>query len=224
MKLVRVLAASCLLVLGALAWPEVAPELAQTANRLASSILTGGYMSTLEQLTSAIGPRVTGSPAYDHAVDWAAEQFRAAGLSNVHFETFTIPNGWERGPAQARILFPVERTLHIEPVGWSPATSSTGVTAPVVLLDDLSPDAIRNDSRIRDHVLLLDSERYSGDDSAALTPALLAALPLLEKAGARGVLLPDRVPNNVLGDWADIGYGAGKILPLPAAEIGLEDN
>lgn len=36
-------------------------------------------------------------------------------------------------------------------------------------------------------------------------------------------MLPDAVPNNVLGDWLDIDNGKGEILPLPIAEIGLED-
>ena len=43
-------------------------------------------------------------PAYDRAAQWAAARFREAGLTNVRFEDFTLPNGWQRGPAHARSL------------------------------------------------------------------------------------------------------------------------
>jgi Zn-dependent M28 family amino/carboxypeptidase len=36
-------------------------------------------------------------------------------------------------------------------------------------------------------------------------------------------VLPDAVPNNVLGDWLDIDNGTGEIQPLPIAELGMED-
>jgi len=178
-------------------------------------------METLQELADTIGPRVTGSSAYNRAADWGAEQFRAAGLSNVHFESFTIPNGWERGPAQASLVAPIERILHVEPVGWSPATPED-LRASVILLSDLSADSILKNPNFRDRILLLDVERLQqGGD---YTPALMSALPLLAKQGARALLFPDAVPNNVLGDSADIGYVLARVLPLPCVELGMEDN
>jgi hypothetical protein len=179
-------------------------------------------METLEALADSIGPRVTGSPAYNRAADWGAAQFRAAGLTNVHFETFTIPNGWQRGPSQAHLIAPVDRVLHVEPVGWSPSTPGE-VRAPVTLLSDLSATAIQKNPQIRDHIVLLDVERLQSLAND-YTPALMTALPLLAKQGALAVLFPNGVPNNVLGDSADIGIGNARVLPLPCAEIGMEDN
>jgi carboxypeptidase Q len=212
-----------LVLCGAIAFPQITPELKLTTDSLAGSIFTGPYMSTLEELADSIGPRVTGSPAYNRAADWGAAQFRAAGLANVHFESFTIPNGWQRGPAQAQLVAPIERVLHIEPVGWSPSTSGD-LRAPLALLSDLSTGSIQKNAQIRDHILLLDVEQLQAQSSADYTPALLVALPLLAKQGARAVLFPDGVPNNVLGDSSDIGYGVARVLPLPCGELGMEDN
>lgn len=200
---------------------QITPELKETMGRIAGSIFSGPYMETLEELADTIGPRVTGSPAYNRAADWGAEQFRAAGLTNVHFENFTVANGWQRGPARAELVAPITRVLHIEPVGWSPSTPSD-IRAAITLLSNLSVDAIQKNSQIRDHILLLDVDhlQQSGD----YTPALIIALPLLAKQGARAVLFPDAVPNNVLGDSADIGYGQARVLPLPCVELGMEDN
>jgi carboxypeptidase Q len=205
-----------------LAFSQITPELKQTTGRLAGSIFSGPYLETLEELADSIGPRVTGSPAYNRAADWGAAQFRAAGLTNVHFETFTIPNGWQRGPAQAQLVAPLERVLHVEPVGWSPSTPGE-LRAPVTLLSDLSANAIQKNSQLRDHILLVDVERLqslAGD----YAPALMAALPLLVKQGALALLFPDSVPNNVLGDSSDIGIGMARVLPLPCVELGMEDN
>lgn len=50
----------------------------------------------LRALTEQFGGRLTGSPAYRHTAEWAGPQFRAAGVTNVRLEPFTIPNGWGR--------------------------------------------------------------------------------------------------------------------------------
>lgn len=64
-----------------------------------------------EKGVSDLGGRLTGSPAYQRAAEWAAAQFKAAGIKNVRLEPFTIPNGWERGWASGKIVSPVERHL-----------------------------------------------------------------------------------------------------------------
>ena len=48
--------------------------------------------------------------------------------------------------------------------------------------------------------------------------------PRLVGSPGSAILLPNSVPNNVLGDWVDTANARGTVLPLPVAEIGLEDN
>ena len=120
------------------------PDVQQASARLAGSVLVGGHaMKYLEDLTDKFGGRLTGSPAYNHSAEWAAEQFRAMGIKNVKLEPFTLPNGWERGYAHGRILAPVERHLFIESLGWAPSTPAGGVRGEIVKIGDIDSDKIK---------------------------------------------------------------------------------
>src|SRR5882724_10775442 len=85
----------------------------------------------LTYLTERIGPRLTGSGKLEEASHWTAEQFKAAGLANVHLEDWTIANNWTRGPATGRLLAPTEQSLTLATAGWSPSTNGP-VRGPVV--------------------------------------------------------------------------------------------
>ena len=85
----------------------------------------------LTYLTERIGPRLTGSAKLDEASHWTVEQFKAAGLANVHLEDWTIANSWTRGPATGRLVVPTEQVLTLAAAGWSPSTNGA-VRGPVV--------------------------------------------------------------------------------------------
>jgi hypothetical protein len=56
-------------------------EEGQTRSRVAA---------TFNHLTNVIGPRLTGSPAFKQAVDWAEAQLRGYGLAAVHQESWPV--------------------------------------------------------------------------------------------------------------------------------------
>src|SRR5712671_2915748 len=85
----------------------------------------------LTYLTEHIGPRLTGSAKLDEASHWTAEQFKAAGLANVHLEDWTIANSWTREPATGRLVVPTEQILTLAAAGWSPSTNGA-LRGPVV--------------------------------------------------------------------------------------------
>lgn len=85
----------------------------------------GQLKNDLTFLATQIGPRLTGSPQLDQASHWTEDQFKALGLSNVHLESWTIANGWKRGPATGRVLSPVAHELTLATAGWSPSTDGT---------------------------------------------------------------------------------------------------
>ena len=81
-------------------------------------------MANLTYLCDVIGPRLTGSVQLKRANDWTAERMRSYGLSHVHLEGYTIPAGWERGPATARIVEPDNgRTIILASQAWTPGTN-----------------------------------------------------------------------------------------------------
>jgi hypothetical protein len=76
-----------------------------TSRQLAdAAIAAGRSYEYVSELTGTFGSRLTGSNAYERSVDWSVAQFRAAGVTSVTTEPFTIAYGWERGAARGRIL------------------------------------------------------------------------------------------------------------------------
>ena len=115
--------------------------------------------ANLTYLTEHIGARLTGSPNLDQASHWTAEQFKAAGLSNVHLEPWTIANGWTRGPASGQIVAPAEEALTLATGGWSPATKGT-VRGPVVGVNvEKLEDLEQYKGKLRGAIILLNRSR-----------------------------------------------------------------
>jgi hypothetical protein len=203
------------------AQPRSSP--AQTLNRLSASVTNGQSTELLRHLTDDIGSRLVGSPAYERAMQWAAEKFREAGLTNVRFEEFTLPNGWQRGPAQARVVAPVVRPLRVGSVGWGPSTPPGGIRGDLVMVSDLSSAALRSQSaQLKNRIVLVDLEKALPADQPLAFARLRDSYPLFAGFGVQAVLLPHDVPNNVAG-WADTGNARGTVLPLPVGDIGWED-
>ena len=77
----------------------------------------------LTELSDDVGARVTGSAQAQRAVEWGLAKMRAMGLENVHAEKWQLWRGWTRGTAQAELLTPIRRPLHIDSMGWTGSTS-----------------------------------------------------------------------------------------------------
>lgn len=104
----------------------------ETANKLIDASLTdNGGMEKLAYLCDRIGHRLSGSPALDKAIAWAAAQMKADGLTNVETPRVKVPH-WVRGNESASLTEPVNRPLHILGLGGSIATPKKGITAQVV--------------------------------------------------------------------------------------------
>ena len=160
-----------------------------------ASVINGPSTELLQQLTDDIGARLVGSPAYERAAQWAAARFRAAGLTNVRFEEFTLPNGWQRGPAHARILAPVTRSLRVGSVGWGPSTPPGGIRGDLILISDLSPVTLRSQSaQLKNRIVLVDLEKALPSDEPLAFARLRDSYAMLSDLGVQAVLLPHDVP------------------------------
>ncbi|MGO9405404.1 MAG: M28 family peptidase, partial [Terriglobales bacterium] len=205
-----------------LAWAQPPAEMKPVTDRLAASIYNGPSMTTLAELADGIGGRLTASPAYVRATEWAAAKFRSYGIENVRLEPFTIPAGWQRGTATGAMLSPLSRPLHMASLGWAPSTPPGGVQGTVVMVADIGPDVLKSrKDELRGKIVFLDTARINADGYAKTLAKREAAWPIFQKAGVLAVLMPDREKNNVLN--AHAGVWGAKLLPLPAAEIGMED-
>lgn len=68
-------------------------------------------METLSWLTDVYGPRLTNSPEYKQAADWAVSKLKEWGLQNVRLETWGVNNapfgrGWSLKKFSASVTSP----------------------------------------------------------------------------------------------------------------------
>jgi len=96
-----------------------------------AALLDQGGMEKLAYLCDRIGNRLSGSPALERAVTWAAAQMKADGLANVVTPRVKVPH-WVRGNENAALIEPVARPLTIMGLGGSVGTPKRGITAVVV--------------------------------------------------------------------------------------------
>jgi carboxypeptidase Q len=222
MNLRRAIALLVCWAIPVLGWSQQPSEMKPVTDQLAASIYNGPSMTTLGELADGIGGRLTASPAYVRSTEWAAAKFRSYGIENVRLEPFTIPAGWQRGTASGEMLAPLSRPLNLASLGWAPSTPAGGVRGNVVLVADVAPDALRSrEHELRGKIVLLDTSKIMAEGYGKALPKLEAAYVAFQKAGVLAVITPDREKNNVLN--AHGGLWGAKLLPLPAAEVGMED-
>ncbi|MDE3106207.1 MAG: M20/M25/M40 family metallo-hydrolase, partial [Acidobacteriota bacterium] len=181
-------------------------------------LVNGKALEYDRQLTDDVGPRLTGSANYNHAVTWALETLRGLGLSNVHTESFTMPALWEpETPATGSITTPRTQTLHIYSMGWSPSTPPGGVTGEVFYLPTIGAADTFKD-RIAGHIVLIDNDTLGRGAGIA---ALVRDVAHVVEQKPLAVLM---VGTTNGAEVADCLLYDGNISPVPGAQIGQEDD
>jgi hypothetical protein len=80
-------------------------------------------MATLHPLTDIFSPRLTASPTYKAAADWAVQRLAAWGLKDAHLETWDFGHpGWANEHCAAHVEAPYRSHLQVEVVSWTPST------------------------------------------------------------------------------------------------------
>ena len=85
-------------------------------------------MDILSMLTDVHGPRLTNSPGYKRAADYAKATMESWGVQNVHFDTWdeTFGTGWQLKKFSLQNLTPVYSPVIAYPKAWTP-----GIKGPV---------------------------------------------------------------------------------------------
>jgi len=198
----------------------VSPETRSAVRQIVGDIMVNGKAYDYDrQLADTIGPRLTGSDNYVHAVVWAAEQFKSLGLTNVHTEPFTIPATWEpEVAATGRIVEPRLQTLHIYSLGWSPSTPDRGVRGSVAYLKQLTPEGVDAEKdKLDNKIVLVDRDSLGAEPQFS---KILQALDRLRQLHPVAVLLVGG--ENGTESTTALTFD-GAISPYPVAQVGLED-
>ena len=127
---------------GAPAQAAFSPQTLQDMARIQQAALASdfGYQRAAH-LSDNIGPRLSGSPQYQQAAEYIAEQMRQMGLE-VTMEKVMVPH-WVRGKEAAELVeFPGQtpnttQKIVLTALGGSVATPADGIVAPVVVVNSM---------------------------------------------------------------------------------------
>jgi len=187
-------------------------------------------MPELQKLCDEIGPRLTGSMAEEAASRQVIEHMRKIGLQEVHSERWTLPRGWQRGPAAARLVTPFEIPIPIASYGWTGSTPAHRGPVPVVLLrgndvaEHLNSLVQSQASSWRGKALLI------GSDSDQPMLAYSKLLPLLRAATAAHavvVLRHDTRPGDGIVHAEPIAVALPETIDtslIPSVDLPAEDQ
>ena len=90
-------------------------------------------METLRNLTDVHGPRLTGSPGFEDAAQWAIGELNRYGLEKVHLEKWgPFGRAWSLEQSSLELIEPRYSLLTAVPLAWS-ASSNGPVTGELVL-------------------------------------------------------------------------------------------
>src|SRR5271155_363558 len=161
----------------------------------------------LTELSDDVGARVTGSPQAHKAVEWGEAKMKAMGLENVHAEKWQLWRGWTRGTAQAELLTPIRRPLHVDAMGWTGSTPAGGAEGDVVAgkLFDLDGE-MKNMSRLSGKIPLI---VMRGEPNKSFIQLFAQLGDFLKAAGKVGVIA-------VIG-----GQGGGKSAGMNLTHTGI---
>ena len=91
-------------------------------------------MDTVSWLADMYGPRLTGTPGFKQAADWAQKKMGEWGLANIHKEPWKFGKGWSLVRFSGHMVEPQISPLIGYPKSWTPGTKGT-VTGEVVRVD-----------------------------------------------------------------------------------------
>ncbi len=160
-------------------------------------------MNTLYNLTDRYGPRLTNSPQFRAAGEWAVGQLKEWGMSNVHLEKWATSAGrggaipsWEIKGYSGAMVEPTYMPLIGYPQAWSGSTAGS-VSGEVVLASIQTPaDLDKWHGKLKGKIVFLVdpldlpfpttplARRYTDEELLALVPEVLPANP--GAAGGRG--------------------------------------
>ena len=112
-------------------------------------------------LSNNIGPRLTGSPQAEKAVEYVAAELKAIGLE-VRLEKVTVPH-WVRGEETAALIeFPgmapnTTQKIILTALGGSTATPATGLTAEVIVVRDFDELQALGGEKVKGRIVLFNN-------------------------------------------------------------------
>ncbi|HEU4884847.1 MAG TPA: M28 family metallopeptidase [Longimicrobium sp.] len=210
--------AAAVLAAAPAAGQDVAPYQAAADRLIHAATADSAAWERIAELVDGFGPRFSGTPELERAIDWVLAQMQDDGLENVHAEPVMVPR-WVRGQESATLLAPRQVELHMLGLGGSIGTPAEGIEAPVLVVgsfDELQARA----AEARGKIVLFDvpftsygqTVQYRG--AGAIAAARVGAVAsLIRSVGPFGM----QTPHTGSMRYADT------VPHIPAAALSMED-
>ena len=212
------------------------PQLTSELKQLREAALKSDYAwDQLAHLTYNIGPRPAGSPQANFAAQYVAGELRKLGL-DVRLEKVTVPH-WVRGEETAALVeFPgmapgTTQKVVLTALGGSVATPASGITAEVVVVNDLDELSALSPDKVAGKIVLFNAKfdkqlAALGHGGAAYGQAVIYRAIGASAAATHGAVAA--LIRSVGGaDYRIPHTGAMRYLPdmpkIPAAAVSAED-
>ncbi len=212
------------------------PEQLATMEKLRDASMKDAYAyNELRHLTDNIGPRLSGSPQAQQAVEYVAAEMRALG-AEVTLEKAMVPH-WVRGAETAELVsWPgqaagTRQKVVLTALGGSVATPAEGITAEVVVVENFKQLQALPAGAVKGKILLFNHKfdkelAANGDGLNAYGNGVVyrGAGPIFAAtAGAAAVLVRSvggadfRLPHTGMTQYAP------GVTKIPAAAVTAED-
>jgi len=115
-------------------------------------------MDIASWMTDVYGPRLTGSPMLDKATNWAQEELKSWGMSNVHLHEWgPFGRGWQLDHFEMHASSPSYWPIMGYPKAWSPSSKGSGE---IIYLDVSSEEELKKyEGKLKDKFVLMDTIR-----------------------------------------------------------------
>ena len=87
-------------------------------------------------LVDSIGPRLSGSPGFQSAVEWIERKYGQWGIT-ARRERYGTWRGWQQGAVHMQLIAPRVQNLEVELLAWSTGTGGRSVEGEVVVIPEL---------------------------------------------------------------------------------------
>ncbi|HZQ67910.1 MAG TPA: M20/M25/M40 family metallo-hydrolase [Terriglobales bacterium] len=151
--------------------PPLSPQLVRNLSNLRDAALGDDYaLRQVAYLCDNIGPRPTGSPQAQAAVEYVASELKKLGL-DVHLEETKVPH-WQRGVETAELTeYPGQprgttQKIVLTALGGNTPTPDAGISAEVVVVSNLEQLAALGRDRVAGKIVLF-NEPYDKQKAAA---------------------------------------------------------
>jgi hypothetical protein len=162
-------------------------------------------METLGYLTDVYGPRLTASPEFREAADWAVKRLTSYGVANARLEKWgPFGRSWSLKQYAVEMLEPRYALLDAAPLAWSDSTHGP-VTGEVILAPFGGGRQIQDPKRLE-----ADLNRYMTQWKGKLKGKIVLLAPFREVRSASQALF-ERYSDKELADLA--------AAPAPTAKL-----